>query len=130
MRVEVRTRNASYEESDRRRAQRHLDKVARLVSPLATLRLELREESNPSIEERCVADARLQLKGAVLHAEGTSAKDMGAAIEAMVDKLLRQVHRYLAKHRHRNHHTLRERRASQEGYLLPDGLEHQGALVA
>ena len=101
MQIEVRTRHTTYTDHLRDRVDRHFGKVGKVVSPLAVLHLELHEEPNPSVSDASVVEAKLHLKGTVLHAEATSA-DMGMAIEEVAHKILKQVHRYLAKHKHRN----------------------------
>jgi len=107
MRIEVRTRHTKYGAGLQARVERHFGKIDKLVSPLAVLHLELHEEANPAVATPAVADAKLHLKGTVLHAEAT-ATDMSMAVEEVAKKMLKQVHRYLAKHKHRNR---RDRRA-------------------
>ena len=77
------------------RVERKLEKVARQVSPLAELPIELREERNAH-----VADAALRLKGITLRA-CESADDMGHAVNLVADDLARQVKRHRDKRRAR-----------------------------
>ena len=69
MRIQVKGRNdATVEAELRARVEKKLAKVARQVSPLADLEVELREESNPSIRDSQIAEATLHLKGVTLRA--------------------------------------------------------------
>ncbi len=77
MRIRVKGRNdATVEAELRARVEKKLAKVARQVSPLADLEVELREETNPSIKDSQIAEATLHLKGVTLRA--TSAPRHGA----------------------------------------------------
>jgi len=118
MNIEVRTRHTKYGDPLRAKVERHFGKIDKLVSPLAVLHLELHEEANPSVASAAVADAKLHLKGTVLHAEAT-ATDMGGAIEEVAKKMLKQVHRYLAKHKHRNRHVKRKGTSEEESLPSP-----------
>jgi ribosomal subunit interface protein len=120
--IEVRTRHTKYSDGLQTRVDRHFGKIDKLVSPLALLRLELHEEANPSIAASAVVEAKLHLKGTVLHAEAT-AIDMGEAIEEVAHKMLKQVHRYLAKHKHRT------RRARREGVIKGNALPQSSLLL-
>ena len=77
------------------RVEKKLDKVARQVSPLAELTIELREERNTQ-----VAEAALRLKGVTLRAR-ESADDMVHALNLVADDLARQVKRHRDKRRGR-----------------------------
>lgn len=106
MRIQVKGRNgATIDDELRSRVERKLGKVARQVSPLAELEIELREERNRAIKESQVAEATLHLKGTTLRAR-ESATDMGHAINLVAEDLARQV----KKHRDKR----RARRASQK----------------
>jgi putative sigma-54 modulation protein len=107
MRIQVKGRNGAIVDDElRSRVEKKLDKVARQVSPLAELHIDLREERNPAIKESQVAEATLHLKGVTLRAAERSA-DMGHSINLLADDLARQV----KKHRDKR----RARREAQKG---------------
>ena len=100
MRIEVRGRNVTVDDELRRHAERRFAKVARQVSPLAQLDVELHEERNPSIRASQVAAATLHLKGVTLRAQDAS-EDLGHSINLVADELGRQVKRHRDKRRGR-----------------------------
>jgi putative sigma-54 modulation protein len=101
MRIQVKGRNgATVDEEVRTRVEKKLEKVARQVSPLAELEVELSEERNPAIKESQVAEATLHLKGVTLRARERST-DMGRSINMMADDLARQVKKHRDKRRAR-----------------------------
>jgi putative sigma-54 modulation protein len=77
------------------RVEKKMGKVARQVSPLAELTVELREDRNQQ-----VAEAALRLKGVTLRAR-EHADDVGHAINLVADDLARQVKRHRDKRRAR-----------------------------
>jgi putative sigma-54 modulation protein len=80
MRIQVKGRSGvTVDDELRSRAEKKFAKVARQISPLAELEIELREERNPAIRESQVAEATLHLKGTTLRAS-KRATDMGHAI--------------------------------------------------
>jgi putative sigma-54 modulation protein len=100
MRIEVKGRNVSVDDELRARVEKRFAKVARQVSPLAVLELELSEERNPSIRESQVAEATLYLKGTTLRAREAS-EDMVHSINLVREDLARQVKRHRVKRRRR-----------------------------
>ncbi len=100
MRIEIKGRNVAVGAELRTRAEKKFDKVARQVSTLAELEIELHEERNPSIKESQVAEATLHLKGTTLRACERST-DMGHAINLLSEDLSRQVKRHRDKRRGR-----------------------------
>ena len=100
MRIEMRGRNVTVDDELRRHAERRFGKVARQVSPLAQLDVELYEERNPSIRDSQVAAATLHLKGVTLRARDAS-EDLGHSINLIADELGRQVKRHRDKRRGR-----------------------------
>ena len=107
MRIQVKGRNGAIVDDElRSRLEKKLAKVARQVSPLAELEIELREERNPAIKNSQVAEATLHLKGVTLRAREASS-DMGHSVNMLADDLARQV----KKHRDKR----RARRESQKG---------------
>jgi putative sigma-54 modulation protein len=75
-------------------------RTARQLSGLARLEVELREERNPSITDRYVADATLHLKGVTLRASEAS-PDMLHTIHELSEDIRRQVKRNREKRRAR-----------------------------
>ena len=101
MRIQVKGRNGAIVDDEvRSRVEKKLDKVARQVSPLAELEIELREEGNPAIKDSQIAEATLHLKGVTLRARERS-EDMGHSINMMADDLARQVKKHRDKRRGR-----------------------------
>jgi len=97
----VKGRNGFAVDDERRtRVEKKLAKVARQVSPLAELEVELREERNPAIKDSQVAEATLHLKGVTLRASERSA-DMGHSINMVADDLARQVKKHRDRRRRR-----------------------------
>jgi putative sigma-54 modulation protein len=96
MRIHLKGRGgASADEELLSRVEKKLEKVARQVSPLAELHIELREERNDHI-----AEAALRLKGVTLRAS-ERANDMGHALNLVADDLARQVKKHRDKRRSR-----------------------------
>jgi putative sigma-54 modulation protein len=100
MRIAVKGRHFPVDDDLRARVDRKAAKIARQVSPLAELEVELSEERNPAIRESQVAEATLHLKGVTLRA-CERAEDMTHAVNLMVDDLARQVKRHREKRRGR-----------------------------
>jgi putative sigma-54 modulation protein len=100
MRIEIKGRNVTVGEEIRERVDKKFAKVARQVSPLAELELELKEERNPSISDSQIAEATLHLKGTTLRARERS-EDMGHSINLVAEDLARQVKRHRDKRRGR-----------------------------
>ncbi|HEY1273631.1 MAG TPA: ribosome-associated translation inhibitor RaiA [Thermoleophilaceae bacterium] len=101
MRIQVKGRNgASVDEELRSRVEKKLEKVARQVSPLAELEVELHEERNPAIKDSQVAEATLHLKGVTLRARERST-DMARSINLLAEDLARQVKKHRDKRRAR-----------------------------
>jgi putative sigma-54 modulation protein len=80
------------------RVEKKLEKVAKQVSPLAELTIELREERDPAGNQ--VAEATLRLKGTTLRACERST-DMGHSVNLVADDLARQVKKHRDKRRGR-----------------------------
>ena len=75
MRIEVRGRNVEVTDELREHVDKRFARIGRQVSELAQLEVELREERNPSISDRYVAEATLYLKGVTLRAREASPGD-------------------------------------------------------
>jgi putative sigma-54 modulation protein len=101
MRIDVKGRNGVRVDDELKgRIEKKFGKVARQVSPLAEMEVELKEEKNPSISDSQVAEATLHLKGATLRARERST-DMGHSINLVAEDLSRQVKRQREKRRAR-----------------------------
>src|ERR1700730_11675791 len=100
MQIDIKGRNVPVTDEIRTHAGRRLNKVARQVSDLAHLEIELYKEPNPRVADCHVAEATLYLKGVTLRARDAS-PDMLHSLNLMVDELARQVKRHRDKRRHR-----------------------------
>ena len=100
MRIEVKGRNVPVDDDVRSKVESKFEKIAKQVSPLAEMEIELMEERNPSIREAQVAEATLHVKGVTLRASERS-DDMGHSINLVAEDLARQVKRHREKRRGR-----------------------------
>jgi len=100
MQIDIRGRNVPVTDELRSHAARRLGKVARQVSDLARLEIEISRERNPRVADCYVAEATLYLKGVTLRACDRS-HGMTHAVNLMVDDLARQVKRHREKLRRR-----------------------------
>jgi putative sigma-54 modulation protein len=100
MQIDIKGRNVPVTDEIRSHAERRLDKVARQVSELARIEIEIFKEPNPRVSDCHVAEATLYLKGVTLRARDSS-PEMLHSLNLMVDELARQVKRHRDKRRHR-----------------------------
>jgi ribosome hibernation promoting factor len=100
MRIDIKGRNVPVTDEIRKHAERRLDKVARQVSDLARLEIEISKEPNPRVANCHVAEGTLYLKGITLRAHDAS-PELLHSLNLMVDELARQVKRHRDKLRHR-----------------------------
>jgi putative sigma-54 modulation protein len=100
MQIDIKGRNIPVTDELRKHAERRLGKVARQVSDLARLEIEISQERNPRVADCHVAEATLYLKGITLRAHDAS-PDMIHSVNLMVDEIARQVKRHRDKVRHR-----------------------------
>ena len=100
MRIEIKGRNVPVGDDLRARVEKKFAKVARQVSSLADMEIELKQERNPAIRESQVAEATLHLKGVTLRACERS-DDMVHSINLVAEDLSRQVKRHRDKRRRR-----------------------------
>jgi putative sigma-54 modulation protein len=113
MRIQVKGRSGvTVDDELRSRVEKKLAKVARQVSVLAELEVELSEERNPAIRESQVAEATLHLKGVTLRARESS-DDMAHSINLVAEDLARQGRQHRDKRRARReaHRVAQERAA-------------------
>src|SRR5437660_5286758 len=100
MRIEVKGRNLPVSDELREHVARRFRKIARQVSELAELEVEVFEERNPRVADSQVAEATLHLKGVTLRARDAS-PDIVHSINMCSDELSRQVKRHRDKRRKR-----------------------------
>src|SRR5947209_13437691 len=100
MRIEVKGRNLPVSEDLREHVAKRFRKVAKQVSELAELEVELFEERNPAIADCFVAEATLHLKGVTLRARDAS-PEIVHSINLCADELSVQVKRHRDKRRKR-----------------------------
>lgn len=100
MRIDVRGRNLEVTEELREAVESRFRRVGKQVSELATLDVELREEKNPRINDRMVAEATLRLKKATVRAREAS-PDMLHSIHELAEDIRRQVKKHREKRRGR-----------------------------
>ncbi len=125
MQIDIRARNGVNITDDiREYVSKRFEKVAKQVSDLARLEIELSEEHNPAIAEHFVVDAVLYLKGVKLRASDRSF-EMKPAIHEVSDELARQVDKVRAKRRHRREAHKMSAKASGAGPAL-GGMEGGG----
>ncbi len=100
MRIEVRGRNTEVTPELEDAIRKRFKRVAKQVSELATLDVELSEEKNPRIAAKYVAEATLRLKGKTIRAKEAS-PEMIAAIHELAEDVRRQVKKDRELRRHR-----------------------------
>ena len=109
MQIEVKGRNCPVSDDLRERTERRLSKVAKQVSDLARLEVELYEERNPANPECHVAEVTLHLKGVTLRAKEAT-RDMDHSVNLAAEEMARQV----KKHREKRRKRREARRAATE----------------
>jgi len=100
VRIDVRGRNVEVTDELREAVVSRFRRVGKQVSDLATLEIKLREERNPRIADRMVAEATLVLKGTTLRAKEAS-PDMLHSIHELAEDIRRQVKKHREKRRKR-----------------------------
>ena len=100
MRISVKGRNVPVDDELRRRVDKKFAKIARQVSELADLEVELKEERNPAIHDSQVVELTLHLKGTTLRVHEAS-DDMGHSLNVAAEDLARQVKKHRDKRRKR-----------------------------
>jgi len=98
MKTQVKGRNVTVTDALRDYADEKIERVHKLllqrrIDEVTRVELELMVEKNPSIPEPCVAEATIFTRGPVIRAR-ESATDMYAAIDLVMDKLMRQAKKY------------------------------------
>jgi putative sigma-54 modulation protein len=126
MRIEVKGHSLPVTDELRQCVEKRFDKVAKQVSDLALLEVELSEKHDSANPGGCSAEATLHLKGTTLRASDSS-KDARHAINLVADEMSRQVKRHRDKRRKR-----REARAfaAQPPAPFTEGQAPPGSLPA
>jgi putative sigma-54 modulation protein len=101
VRIEIRGRNVEVTDELREHVTKRFRRVGKQVSDLAMLDVELREERNPSISDKQVAEATLYLKGTTLRAREAS-PEMMHSIHELAEDIRRQVKRHRELRRKRS----------------------------
>jgi putative sigma-54 modulation protein len=101
MRIEVTGRNVEVTGELQDAVVSRFKRVGRQVSELAALEIELRQEKNPRIANKMVAEATLRLKGVTLRAEEAT-PDMLHSIHELAEDIRRQVKKHREKRRKRH----------------------------
>jgi putative sigma-54 modulation protein len=107
MRIAVKGRNTPVTDALREHVETRFRAIARQVSELAELEVELTEERNPAIADDQIAEATLHLKGVTLRARAAS-PDPTHSINLCEEHLAKQVKRHREQRRKR-----RQTRAAQ-----------------
>ena len=100
MRISVKGRNVPVDDELRRRVDKKFAKIARQVSELADLEVEVKEERNPAIHDSQVVELTLHHKGTTLRVKERS-DDMVHSLNLAADDLARQVKKHRDKRRKR-----------------------------
>ncbi len=117
MQIEVKGRNLPVNDELREHVSRRFEKIAKQVSELAVLEVEVSKERNPANPDNQIAEATLHLKGVTLRAKDAS-RDLNHSVNLVADELGRQVKRHRDKRRKR-----REQRAAAAAPPEPAGGE-------
>ena len=100
MQIEVKGRNCPVTAELRERVERRFAIVAKQVSDLARMEVELSEERNPANPDSQIAEVTLYLKGVTLRAKEAS-RDMDHSVNLISEDMARQVKRHREKRRKR-----------------------------
>jgi putative sigma-54 modulation protein len=100
MQIEVKGRNVSVTDDLREHVEKRFAKIAKQVSELASLEVEIFHERNPSIAEAQVVETTLAVKGRILRARDAS-RDFKHSVNLCEEELSRQVKRHRDKRRKR-----------------------------
>lgn len=107
MRIQVKGRNLHVSDDVREHVTKRFHKVAKQVSELAELEVEVSLERNPAIPDCYVAEATLHLKGVTLRSRDASG-DLIHSINLCSDELAVQVKRHRDKRRKRREARMAE----------------------
>lgn len=114
MRIEIRGRNVEITDELRRQVALGMKPIEPQVPRQARCEVVLRQEANPAIDDRYVAEANLHLKGSTLHAHEAS-PEMGRTVHSLLADMRRQVKKYRDKRRGRARARRLAERARKSG---------------
>jgi putative sigma-54 modulation protein len=100
MRIQVKGRNLHVSDDMREHVNKRFGKIAKQVSELAELEVELIQERNPANPDCKVAEATLSLKGVTLRSRDASG-DLMHSVNLCADEMSVQVKRHRDKRRKR-----------------------------
>jgi putative sigma-54 modulation protein len=100
VRIEIRGRNVEVTEELREQIEKRFQRIGKQVADQALLDVELRQERNPAIAEKMVAEATLQLKGVTLRAREAT-PEMVHSVHELAEDMRRQVKKHREKRRKR-----------------------------
>ena len=118
MQIAVKGRGVAVDEAVEERVRRRLAKVAKQLSPLARLEVEVSAERNPSIARKHTVEMTLHVKGTTLRA-CEYARELDHAAKLCTDDLARQVKRHRDKRRGRREARAEGRAQARAGRLNP-----------
>ena len=98
MQLIVKGRNIEVNDRIRSYVEKKMGKLDRLLPEIMEARVELAEQSSRKSSQRSVAQVTVRSNGTLLRAEERSS-DVFSAIDAVTDKLHRQIRRYKGKRR-------------------------------
>jgi putative sigma-54 modulation protein len=106
MKTQIKGRNVTVTDSLQEYAEEKIERVHKLLSErrideVTRVELELKVHRNPSVALPCVAEATIFTRGPVIRAHESS-DDMYAAIDLVMDKLVRRAQKYHDKVHGRN----------------------------
>jgi putative sigma-54 modulation protein len=121
MQLTIKGRNIEVTDRLRSYVDKKIGRLDRFLPELAEARVELSEEASQKTSHRQVAQVTVRSNGTLLRAEERS-NDIYAAIDAVTDKLHRQIRRYKGKRR-RKMERAQVAAAAAEEYELTDLVE-------
>jgi putative sigma-54 modulation protein len=107
MEVSVFTRKMEMTPRLREYVERKVEKLDRYLPSIDEARMELKVENTRSADHSQVAQLTVRVRGAILRAEERT-NDMFASIDAVLDKMYRQIGRYKGKRQDRWHAVAEE----------------------
>lgn len=101
MDIIIKGRNLEVTDTLKDYIERKVGKLERYLSEIREARIDLSVENSRNIDERNVVQLTVYVNGSILRAE-ESTSDMHASIDAVMDKMSRQIRRFKGKHRKSN----------------------------
>ncbi len=100
-------RNLQITDQLRELVESKVSKLDRYLPNISEARVDLASQSTKSVEDRQVVQLTLRANGALLRAEDKSS-DLRSSLDAVLDKMSRQIERYKGKHWHSRNREARE----------------------